>query len=170
MLCKCNKYLHNKSVGLLLLRIALGTFFLVHGISKFQNMDSVVAYFNSIGLVAFWAYVVAVSEVIVGLALILGAFLWVAAFLLTVMTAVAIYKVTGPNPQGQTFLIHYISSWGTNVIYAAAAICVASCGAGRWSLNAWMMRRWKMNKDCIDCRADHGMGHNCPTCPPEHQK
>lgn len=170
---RCNKYFHNKSVGLLLLRLSLGSFFLVHGISKLQNMDSVVAYFNSIGLVTFWAYVVSISEIIVGLTLILGIFLWVAAFLLTVMSIVAIYKVTGPNPQGQTFLIHYISSWGSNLIYATAAICIASCGAGRWSLNAlWMRRMMKDGKDdmCVDCKADHGLGHNCPNCPSEHQK
>ena len=170
MFGRCNKYLHNKNIGLLVLRLALGAFFVVHGISKFQSMDSVVPFFNSIGLATFWAYVVATAEIISGLALILGVFLWVAAFLLTVMTVVAIYKVTGPNPQGQTFLIHYISAWGTNVIYAAAAICVAFCGAGRWSLTALWMRRWmKKDKVCVDCRADHGIGHNCPTCPPEHQ-
>ena len=183
---RCHRYLHNKSIGLLVLRLALGSFFLVHGISKFRSMDSVIAYFNSINLSAFWAYVVATSEVISGLALILGAFVWVAAFLITVMTVVAIYKVTGPNPLGQPFLIHYISAWGTNVIYAAAAICVAFCGSGRWSLTSWWLCRrankiceeckgkdsadCPHNMDCLECRADHGIGHNCPACPPEHSK
>lgn len=166
-----NKYLHDKSIGLLLLRLSLGSFFLVHGISKFQSMDSVVAYFNAIGLATFWAYVVAVAEIISGLALILGVFLWTAAFLLTVMSAVAIYKVTGPNPQGQTFLIHYISTWGANVIYATAAICIAFCGSGKWSLTSSWMCRWakKRKEVCLKYLADHGLGNNGQAYPPEHQ-
>jgi putative oxidoreductase len=186
MFGKCYKWLHNKSVGVLVLRIALGAFFLGHGISKFMNMDQVLPFFASIGLNSFWTYVTATSEVVVGVSLILGIFLWLAAFLLVVMSAVAIIKVTGPNPSEQPFLIHYISSWGSNVIFAAAAVCVAFCGAGRYSLAAlWMRRRMKMvcvdcktenkadcehNKVCVDCQSDHGLGHNCPTCPPEHRK
>lgn len=162
MFGKCNKYIHNRSLGVLLLRLSLGFFFMVHGISKLQNMDSVIAYFSSIGLSTFWAYVVAISEIVSGLTLVLGIFVWAAAFLLTVMSTVAIWKVTGPNPQGQTFLIHYISTWGPNVIYATAALCVALCGPGRWSLASLLMSRWMKDgkcTECTDCMADHGLEH-----------
>ncbi len=182
---RCGRWLHNKSIGVLVLRVALGAFFLGHGISKFQNMDIMVQFFGSIGLASYWAYITATAEVIAGISLILGIFLWLAAFLISVMSAVAIIKVTGPNPMEQTAIIHFISGWGPNVVYAAAAICLAFCGAGRWSLTALLMRRWSgtmcaeckaggktdcdHNKPCPDCRADHGIGHNCPDCPPEHR-
>lgn len=167
MLGKCARWCHNKSVGLLVLRVSLGAFFLAHGIAKFQNMELMVDFFASLGLASFWVYVVAVSESLAGAMLIVGAFSWVAAAMITVDMAVAIFKVTGPNPQGQDFLPHFVSGWGTNLIYAAAALCIAWCGAGRWSLTAMWLRRKGMA--CRDCKADHGMGHNCPDCKDGHE-
>lgn len=162
------RWCHNKSVGLLVLRVALGAFFIAHGVSKFQSLEMMNQFFASLGFGAPWATIVATSEVAAGTAILLGAFLWPAAGLISAVMAVAIWKVTGPNPGDQPFLFHFVSGWGTNVLYAAAAICIASCGAGRWSLTNLYFRR--RAAACRDCMATHGMGHDCPGCPPEHSK
>lgn len=163
---KCGRWCHNKAVGLLVLRIALGAFFISHGVAKLQNMEYMKAFFASIGFPGPWATIVAIGEVLSGTAIVLGAFLWVAAPIITAIMAVAIWKVVGPNPQSQPFLLHFISAWGPNVIYAAAAWCIAFCGAGRWSLTAlWLRRRAAV---CKDCMVDHGVPE--PVAHSEHSE
>lgn len=163
---RCGRWCHNKAAGLLVLRVVLGAFFIAHGVAKFQSLEMMRGFFDSIGFPGPWAAIVAASEVLAGIAILVGAFLWIAAPVLTVIMAVAIWKVTGPNPQGQPLVLHFISGWGPNLVYAAAVWCLALCGAGRWSLAAWLMRRRGMA--CRDCKAAHGMGHDCPDCPPQH--
>jgi putative oxidoreductase len=154
-------------LGLLLLRVPLGAFFIAHGINKFQNMAAMETFFASLGFGPFWPKLVAVTELFSGVAILSGAFLWVAAPLITIVMAVAIWKVTASAPG--PLLTNFISGWGPNVIYAVAALALAFIGAGRWSLTAWWLRRKGMDQSCKDCRADHGMGHNCPACPGEHK-
>jgi putative oxidoreductase len=146
---KCCSWGHNKNIGVLILRLALGVFFIAHSTAKFQNMGVMTAFFGQLGLAPFWPYIVATAEMVSGLALVLGVFLWLAAFLITVVMTVAVVMVMGPNPANQPFILHFISGWGPNVIYAAAALCLAFCGPGRFSLNAWWMRR-------------RGMAHKAP--------
>jgi uncharacterized membrane protein YphA (DoxX/SURF4 family) len=143
----------------LLLRLALGAYFIGHGVAKLQSMDSTVAMFNTWGFATFWAYAVSIAEVVAGIAFILGAFLWLAAALIVVEMAVAIYSVIGPNPQGEPALFHFIFGWGPNVIYAMAALCLAFVGAGKWSLTGWWLRR--RGAQCMQCKADHGLQCEC---------
>src|SRR5512144_392627 len=105
---KCYGWCHNKSLGQLLLRLALGAFFLAHGISKFINMTDMVLVFKQWGLASYWAYIVAVSEIVGGLAFLLGAFVWLGAALIVVEMAVSIWLVIIPNTQGQDFLPRFI--------------------------------------------------------------
>lgn len=124
-----NWFAKNKNLGVLALRLAMGLFFLGNGIYKWQNIQMMTGFFSQVGLGAFWVYVVAASETISGLLMLLGIFLWIPAALVTIIMAVAIYLGTGPNSQGQPFILHYISSWGPNLVYAAAAVCLAFCGS-----------------------------------------
>lgn len=165
---RCSRWCHNKAVGVLVLRLMLGVFFLGHGISKFQNMEMMKGFFGSLGLPPWTAIVVACAEVFSGAALVLGAFLWIAAPLITIIMLVAAWKVGAKYPGDA--LTTFIAGWGPNLVYAAAALCLAFCGAGRYSLTAWYLRRKGMQGDCRDGKASHGIGHDCPDCPPEHQK
>jgi putative oxidoreductase len=63
----------NAEIGALILRVVLGITFFLHGFSKFQGgIDNTVGFFSSMGIPGFMAYVVAVIEVVGGMAVILG--------------------------------------------------------------------------------------------------
>ncbi|NRG46040.1 DoxX family protein [Bacillus sp. CRN 9] len=56
-----------------ILRVVLGVVFFMHGVSKFQDgIGNTVGFFESLGLPGFGAYIVALIELIGGLAMILG--------------------------------------------------------------------------------------------------
>lgn len=62
----------NPDLGLLLLRLAVGIIFFVHGWAKFAEMANTIAFFGNLGLPSAVAYLVAAVELIGGLALIIG--------------------------------------------------------------------------------------------------
>ncbi|RUT29041.1 DoxX family protein [Paenibacillus zeisoli] len=62
----------NKSVSTIL-RVVLGILFVAHAINKFQTgLPNISGWFQSLGLPGALGYVVAYTELIVGIALILG--------------------------------------------------------------------------------------------------
>src|SRR5690348_9802293 len=78
----------------LLLRVALGLFFLAHGLTKVLvfTIPGTVKFFNSIGYPSFVAYLVLVAELGGGLALIIGLWTrWIALVLFIEMLGVIIY-------------------------------------------------------------------------------
>jgi len=80
--------------GLSLLRVFLGITFLVHGVDKFQGgIANTAGFFESLGLPGFSAYIVALIELIGGIALIVGLGTRVVAALLVIILAVATIKV-----------------------------------------------------------------------------
>lgn len=162
---KCASWCHNKSLGILLLRLSLGGFFISHGVAKIQGMEQVIATFGQWGLSPFWAYVSTYGELVAGALFVLGAFQWIAALIIAIDMIVAMYLVTWPNPLGREFHIHFITSWGSNLIYAVAALAIAFTGAGKWSLTRyWMHRRGESSMTCKSCKADHGMPQCCEHC------
>lgn len=59
--------------GKVVLRVVFGLVFFIHGLSKFQDgITNTVEFFNSLGVPGFIAYVVAVVELLGGIAIILG--------------------------------------------------------------------------------------------------
>ncbi|HEY9480625.1 MAG TPA: DoxX family protein [Candidatus Paceibacterota bacterium] len=58
--------------ALLLVRVGLALVFLAHGSDKLTNMADTVAFFGTLGLSAFWAYLIASVEIIGGVAMLLG--------------------------------------------------------------------------------------------------
>ena len=82
-----------KVLGLFLLRVSLGAVFMTHGWAKIQGIEGTVGFFASLGFAPFLAYVVAYVEFLGGLAVLLGLFSRVAAYLLAVVMVVAIYSV-----------------------------------------------------------------------------
>lgn len=65
--------MNKNELGKVFLRVVVGLIFFVHGLSKFQGgINNTVGFFDSIGIPGFMAYVVALLELIGGIALILG--------------------------------------------------------------------------------------------------
>ncbi|MEC0665306.1 DoxX family protein [Priestia flexa] len=61
------------TIGTFFIRVVLGLTFFIHGLSKFQGgIDGTVGFFESIGIPGFMAYVVAIIELIGGVAVIVG--------------------------------------------------------------------------------------------------
>lgn len=130
----------DRATGLLILRVAAGLVFLLHGweklfgdqISFVQEMLTMAGWSLPAGLL--WG--VAVLEVIGGLALLAGVFTRVAGFVLAVEMVVAVvlfhlrqgfFIVAVPNaPLAYGFEFH--------AVLVGALICLALAGPGRWSL------------------------------------
>ncbi len=65
--------INKQEIGALILRMALGVIFIGHGAQKFQGgIDNTVGWFDSIGLPGFLAYIVAIIELVGGIAMLLG--------------------------------------------------------------------------------------------------
>ena len=78
-----------------IMRVVLGILFLKHGIGKFQmGLGNVDAWFSSIGVPGFMAYIIAIIEVVGGVMLIVGLFSRVvsALFILVMVGAIATVK------------------------------------------------------------------------------
>jgi putative oxidoreductase len=84
----------NYQIGVLILRVFLGIAFLVHGIVKFQGgIGNIAGWFDSIGIPGFMAYIVALTEIVGGIALILGIGTRIVSALLVLLLLVATLKV-----------------------------------------------------------------------------
>lgn len=124
--------------ALLLLRIALGAAFVVHGYPKlFKMFVGVAGWLESIGIKPgkFWALVVGVVEFFGGIALILGIFTQLAAALIAVNMLVAMVKVKWGKSK---FVEMEKMGWELDLIYFAAAIVLVSLGAGSYGLDAYL--------------------------------
>jgi putative oxidoreductase len=81
-------------IGTFILRLFLGITFFIHGLAKFQGgIENTVGFFDSLGLPGFTAYVVALIELIGGIAMIVGIGTRIVAILFALILAVATIKV-----------------------------------------------------------------------------
>lgn len=109
----------NKSSGLLVLRIGLAAVFIMAGWMKVSNLEGTVAAFGSMGFNSFWAYVVSFTELIGGIALLLGVCTRLAATLLLAIMATA------------TVMVHKDTTLLLNIFSLLALIL---SGGGKYSL------------------------------------
>lgn len=84
----------NFEIGLLITRLVLGIIFFVHGFVKFRDgIGNVSGWFDSIGIPGFAAYIVAIIELVGGLALIIGFGTRIVSILLAIVMVGAMFKV-----------------------------------------------------------------------------
>jgi putative oxidoreductase len=89
--------LNKNEIGLSLLRVMLGLVFLANGVAKFQGgIENTVGWFDSIGIPGFLAYVVAIIELVGGIALILGVGTRIVSVLIGFIMLGAIFTVKLP--------------------------------------------------------------------------
>lgn len=131
-----------KSKGLLVLRLVAGLIFVLHGWGKLTGNPSIEMFAGMVGglgfpMPLFFAWVVALTEFLGGIALILGIFVRPAAILLSIVMLVAfgmVKKFSLPAGDADLALL------GINV-------ALALMGAGRFSVAGMMMKDKKMHDD-----------------------
>lgn len=116
----------NVDVGLLLLRVALAATFIAHGWAKFQNLEGTTAFFAGLGLAAFFVYLVAVVELLGGLALLLGLFTDVAGIALAINMAFAIILVK--------LSAGFLGGFEFELVLLLAALGIAFAGPGKYAI------------------------------------
>ena len=125
--------MNNQTLGLTVTRIALGVILFAHGyllkIGTF-TIAGTVGYFESIGLPALVAYLVIGGEVIGGIAIILGIFTKLAAWLSLPILLGATWMHLG---NGWLFSAEG-SGWEFPLLLVALAISVGLQGAGKYAV------------------------------------
>lgn len=126
-----NKYFAGKGAGLSLfvLRVAVGVIFLVHGIGKFggeAGIEGTAMFFAKVGipLALLMAWVVAIVEIVAGLALIRGMFVKTSAVFLGIIMLVAIFYVKFSRG---------FSAYEIDLALLASLIALYGNGAGIWA-------------------------------------
>lgn len=102
----------NSQVAALLIRLVVGLIFLIHGIAKFQGgIENTVGFFDKVGIPGFMAYLVAIIEVVGGIALLigLGTRIFAGAFVLIMMVAIATVKIGKGFTGGYEFELALLS-------------------------------------------------------------
>lgn len=86
------RYLHNKSLGLLLLRVAIAVVFIYHGYLKLADIDRTTGFFTTLNfpIPGFLAYFVGLVELVGGLMLLFGVLTCWAAAVLVINMVVAL--------------------------------------------------------------------------------
>lgn len=104
----------------MVIRLFLGVLILTKGYGKLTGIEGVTGYFASMGLSAWMAWAVAIGETLIGLALIFGAWVRVAALgLLIIMAGVFFYAE------------HY--NWQTISLFAGSIILLVT-GGGKYAV------------------------------------
>jgi len=113
------------------MRLGVGAFFIVHGVSKLMNMNApaeemgTVAMFGQMGLSPVLAWAVAIIEALGGLALVLGVLLPLVTVLLAIIMLVAMRFV---------WSMGFIAGWGPNSVYLLTLLGLLFTGPGEWAL------------------------------------
>lgn len=128
-----------QQIGIVLLRVALGVIFFIHGLDKFQGgIENIAGWFDSIGIPGFVAYVVASIELIGGLALIIGIGTRLVSAILAIIMLIATIKVklsVGFLGNGQ------IAGYELDLALFAIAIFLTLMGSYLWSLDSLIKKK-----------------------------
>ena len=122
----------NQDLGLLLLRLGLAAVFFFHGLDKLNNIDGVIGFFSSLGLSAFFAYLVAIVETLGGLALFLGLWVEKTALALSVVMLIAIYLVK--------FSKGFFSGYEFDLLLLLSSLALSMMGSGSYTVKHWLKK------------------------------
>ncbi len=121
------------NLGLLILRVTLGAIFIGHGWAKVNGIDGTIGFFSSLGLPSVVAYAVAYIEFLGGIALVLGLFTRIAAYLIAAVMVGAIVMVK--------FDKGFIGGYAYDLILLAAALAVAWVNSGAYSVSSLLPKK-----------------------------
>lgn len=121
-----------KPLGLLVLRVALGTSFIFHGYPKLTDPEHALKAFAGYGFPGFFVYIFGIVEVFGGVLLIAGLFTRGAGLLLTIETGLILYKTIVPSEGIKGF-----SRFEMPLLLGAMAFALVTTGAGVFSIDAF---------------------------------
>ncbi|HEX5199100.1 MAG TPA: DoxX family protein [Actinoplanes sp.] len=138
--------------GLVPLRLVVGFGFLAHGWAKWSRGPAGFAKLLAqigVPLPQVTAWVVTLTEVLGGIALLLGALVAIVSLPLILSMLVAMFTVQlrfgfssvntiGLTPEGPVF---GPPGYEINLLYIGALVALAAAGASPWSVDAWRRRR-----------------------------
>jgi len=125
----------NLDAGLLIIRLALAAVFIAHGWSKLQNLEGTVGFFESLGLAAFFAYLVSAIELVGGIAMLLGIFTDWAGLLLAIVMLGAIYF---PPSKSGFALSQFAMEFQLQLVLFASALGIFFGGPGKHTVKKWL--------------------------------
>jgi putative oxidoreductase len=138
------KVFHSRRTrSFMLIRLIVGLVFLSEGIQKFIYPELVgVGRFEKIGFYypEFWAYFVAIFEVLCGILILFGILTRLAAIplLIIMLTALISTKIPILINEGFWFMAHAAR---TDFAMTMLLIFLIIYGAGNWSVDQWIQRK-----------------------------
>jgi putative oxidoreductase len=123
----------------LVARITLGVVFIESGWGKLQHIDKVIGFFTSLGLPApaFQAHLVATSELVFGVLLLVGLLTRLAAIPLCIIMVVAIITARVEELHGFSDLAGF-----SEFLYLILLFWLVIAGAGSLSLDRILIKKW----------------------------
>lgn len=128
--------LRHPSVGILIIRIALGVVFVAHGWAKFANMEGTLGFFASIGLGAIATYLISTIELVGGILMILGIFTRYVGILFAFIMAGAIATVKGR--------LGFFGGYEYELVLLLVSLGMVFLGGGR-------IKAWKCCDENCEC-------------------
>ena len=120
-----SRFFYNRAVGLLVIRVVLGSVFLSHGLTKVGDMATTILAFDALGLSPIIAVLIAWVEIIGGVSLILGIAPRIWATLLGLEMLVAALMIG---------LVEGIEAVQFEILLAATAFGIVLIGSGKYAL------------------------------------
>lgn len=126
MKCICTKK-ETQDIGLLILRLALGSVFIYHGYGKLSNIEATTGFFTMLNLPLpmVFAYLVGLVEFLGGLAVVLGVYVR------------AVGMALGATMLMALFLVHLGKPWSTAelaILALGGSAALVAVGAGKYRL------------------------------------
>lgn len=112
--------------GLVLIRVGLAAVFISHGYAKLAHIDQTIAFFGSMGLAPFFAYLVGLVELLGGLAMLLGVYTKYAGYLLAIVMFLAIVKMK--------FAMGFLMGWEFDLVLLLNALAISWTGPGEYTI------------------------------------
>jgi putative oxidoreductase len=125
------------SISLLVIRVTVGVFMITHGYGKFLRLfaDGPVQFADPIGIGVTASLVLTVfAEFFCSIFLIFGVATRFSAIPLLITMLVAALIVHAPDPFARKEL---------PLLYAAIYVAIAIAGAGKYSVDNWIFKKWK---------------------------
>jgi len=123
----------NADTAALILRVSMGVLFILHGWMKYSVFTpaGTAAYFDSIGLPGFLAYITIAVEILGGIALIAGVWTrWVSLALIPVMVGAGYFG----HASAGFFFSNQGGGWEYPAFWTVALVVQALLGAGAFAL------------------------------------